>query len=69
MDLEEVLLRNGGTWRQLKRLEASDYRDYHLPDFRAISTLNYTLAQRVALQAVRQGDYNDLEDGEPQPLG
>ena len=69
IELEEVLLRNGGTWRQLRRLEASDYRDYHLPDFIAISTLNYTLAQSVALQAVHQGDYNDLEDGEPQPLG
>ena len=54
IELEEVLLRNGGTWRQFQRLEQTDYSDFrdYLPNFRTISTMNHTLAQSVALLAV-----------------
>ena len=57
MELEEVLLRNGGTWRQLQRLEQTDYSNFreHLPDFRTIRAMNHTLATSVALLAVHMG--------------
>ena len=61
-DLEEVLLRSGGAWRQHRLRDRSDYAQLHLPEFRAIASTNLTLAQSVAILAVQQGDYNHSED-------
>ena len=67
-DLEEVLLRNGGAWRQHRLREQSGYVQMHFPEFRAIARTNLALARSATILAVQQGDYNHLEDDDLQHL-